>query len=600
VGVGRLELQAMGSRVGATKRAKLMKKGMHFGILGTLFLWFATSAHAQVFTYTDEATYLNDLADFGFGRLQEGFEDDATWGGVRFSNAAPQVTSQGIVWTANNGTSQITTGSGTARTGSWAVFAFPHGITTGDLLTPQEDGFVGTSTAAVFGVGGWLVSNTGGAQVQFMLDGAPVGFTDPTVTNEHKFFGAIDTAGFTTFEIVETEGNVEDQENIFGDDFTLGTAAETECGNGIIDAGENCDDGGTLDGDCCSSSCQLESAGSPCPDGAFCNGEETCDDAGACLVGTPVDCSDGVGCTDDLCDEGVDSCVNAPNDTLCGDGLFCTGDEFCHTENDCSSSGDPCPTGTVCDEGIDTCESVAACGDGILDSGEECDDANTLDGDCCSAICEYEPAGSLCADGQFCNGEETCDGGGTCQPGDPVECGDAVACTIDSCDEASDSCVSTSNDNNCPDDGLFCTGQEICDLVDGCVNTGNPCGPDDTCSEETSTCHVFDLDIRGFQATKQVKLERVKPIRIKLTVRNVGTTNEVAPTQATVVGVQNGTVIFGETRAVHDPVGNGQSRFEFGPYTPTAPGDITWTATISDGNPDDDTATAVTRVTPRR
>jgi hypothetical protein len=57
-----------------------------------------------------------------------------------------------------------------------------------------------------------------------VLDGNPIGFTDPAVTNVHKFFGVIDTAGFTAFEVVETEGTVEDQENIFADDLSLGTS----------------------------------------------------------------------------------------------------------------------------------------------------------------------------------------------------------------------------------------------------------------------------------------------------------------------------------------------------------------------------------------
>jgi hypothetical protein len=35
------------------------------------------------------------------------------------------------------------------------------------------------------------------------------------------FFGVIDTGGFNTFEALETEGVIEDQEFIFADDFTI-------------------------------------------------------------------------------------------------------------------------------------------------------------------------------------------------------------------------------------------------------------------------------------------------------------------------------------------------------------------------------------------
>lgn len=54
------------------------------------------------------------------------------------------------------------------------------------------------------------------------------------------------------------------------------------------------------------------------------------------------------------------------------------------------------------------------CGDGIQGPGEDCDDGNTLDGDCCSSTCTFESAGSSCAgDGSLCTTDE-CDGAGAC------------------------------------------------------------------------------------------------------------------------------------------------------------------------------------------
>lgn len=59
--------------------------------------------------------------------------------------------------------------------------------------------------------------------------------------------------------------------------------------------------------------------------------------------------------------------------------------------------------------GIDTC------GDGFLDPGEECDDDNTQDGDCCSSVCELEASGSPCpADDTICT-IDVCDGAGACE-----------------------------------------------------------------------------------------------------------------------------------------------------------------------------------------
>src|SRR5438874_2100953 len=47
----------------------------------------------------------------------------------------------------------------------------------------------------------------------------------------------------------------------------------TRCGNGLVDPGEACDDGNLDDGDCCSADCQQVVAdGTPCEDGAFCDG----------------------------------------------------------------------------------------------------------------------------------------------------------------------------------------------------------------------------------------------------------------------------------------------------------------------------------------
>lgn len=84
------------------------------------------------------------------------------------------------------------------------------------------------------------------------------------------------------------------------------------------------------------------------------------------------------------------------------------------------------------------------CGNGVLDPGEDCDDGGTVDGDCCSATCTFEPVGSPCDDGEQCTTGDACSSGacaGTSLP-DGSTCDDGSACTTDAC--ASGACVGTS------------------------------------------------------------------------------------------------------------------------------------------------------------
>ena len=74
------------------------------------------------------------------------------------------------------------------------------------------------------------------------------------------------------------------------------------CGDGFREGAEECDDGNAADGDCCSSSCQFDLAGTACPDGSVCTADESCDGSGTCVAGSVLDCDDGVFCTYDSCD----------------------------------------------------------------------------------------------------------------------------------------------------------------------------------------------------------------------------------------------------------------------------------------------------------
>ncbi|MBC8293775.1 MAG: hypothetical protein H8E45_11510, partial [Proteobacteria bacterium] len=330
------------------------------------------------------------------------------------------------------------------------------------------------------------------------------------------------------------------------------------CGNGFVDYGEQCDDGNTLDGDCCTSSCGLVAAatactdhnvctdntvcdglGATCPvasftvaacddgdacttndtcaagtcvggvapacdDGLFCTGIESCDSVLGCVDNADPVADDGVGCTDDSCDEINDVIVNTVNDDLCDDGQFCTGVETCDASLGCQDNADP-----VADDGVgctdDSCDEIndvivnainhGSCDDNLYCTGvESCDavlgcqdnaDPNADDGvpctvDSCDEVADVivnAVNDAFCDDTLFCTGVETCDAVLGCQDNPDPLADDGVPCTVDSCDEVNDVIVNAVNDAFC-DDTLFCTGVETCDATLGCQDNADPLADD--------------------------------------------------------------------------------------------------------------------------
>lgn len=86
-----------------------------------------------------------------------------------------------------------------------------------------------------------------------------------------------------------------------------------ECGNGIVQSGEACDDGGLANGDCCSSTCTAEAPGSQTCGVGVCETTVAMCSAGepvACVPGTPGAESSPAECTDAL-DNDCDGLVDA-------------------------------------------------------------------------------------------------------------------------------------------------------------------------------------------------------------------------------------------------------------------------------------------------
>ena len=131
------------------------------------------------------------------------------------------------------------------------------------------------------------------------------------------------------------------------------------------------------------------------------------------------------------------------------------------------------PAGTL--QATDTFDvtGCAVCGNTIVETGEQCDDGNTSNGDCCSSTCQFEAGGTACTtDGNECTDDE-CDGSGLCAHNndDTNTCGDQVTDT--DCDNL-DTCSAGACQNNNEAPGTACgsSSDTECDDPDTCDGTG--------------------------------------------------------------------------------------------------------------------------------
>ncbi len=150
----------------------------------------------------------------------------------------------------------------------------------------------------------------------------------------------------------------------------------------------------------------------------------------------------------------------------CGDGILESG-ESCDDGNLTDSDGCSASCQIEAPPTTTTTTTVPVCGNGTLESGEGCDDGNVADGDCCNSSCQLATEGDPCAD-------------------------DGFSCTSDSCD-ATGTCQHQGDDQVC-DDGWWCNGAEVCDSGSGCqagtspdCNDGISCTVD-ACNERADVC----------------------------------------------------------------------------------------------------------------
>jgi cysteine-rich repeat protein len=179
-------------------------------------------------------------------------------------------------------------------------------------------------------------------------------------------------------------------------------------------------------------------------------------------------------------------CVDTAPQPVCGNGMI--------------ESGETCDDGNQvpCDGCDDQCI-LEACGDGKVRCLEQCDDGNVVDGDGCDANCTHG-----CGNGRVSAGEnEECDDGNT-TPGDGCDaschveiskdCGNGMVEPGEECDDGNNVdcdgcsriCLTERCDNNRTDCGEVCDSGNALDCDgDGCAHD---CRSLEVCGDGTRQC----------------------------------------------------------------------------------------------------------------
>jgi cysteine-rich repeat protein len=322
---------------------------------------------------------------------------------------------------------------------------------------------------------------------------------------------------------------------------TLTINVPAVCGNGLIEQGEACDDGGTVPGDGCNADC-LKENGEICADRNQCESgvcdaaenPDVCEPADSCgnsdLEGAEA-CDDGNpnagdGCSDSCAVEPGWTCPapGTPCQEICGDTLVVGGETCDDGDGDLN---DACPDGAT-----GSCQ-LASCGDGFLwnvDGGAEaCEDGNTATGDGCDASCLKE-LGESCAAGAECGsgicdtlGSNTCEpanacGNGTLEPGESCEdgnvsdgdgcsslclredgagCALGAECASGQCDAGGLGCVAcfddqagAATDSGCGGVAPYCDASGVFPFCIAACTDDGPGATDIGCSGSDNACEV--------------------------------------------------------------------------------------------------------------
>ncbi len=259
------------------------------------------------------------------------------------------------------------------------------------------------------------------------------------------------SAANTNIDIRVRENNIDptDEDTILIDNINISGSQIALCPNGNLDNGEHCDDGNQINSDTCTNNCTI----------TFC-GDGTLQQPNGQGTGGPL--NDGIEGCDDGNLNNNDTCNNNCDSTAvgaCGNNIINTGEQ-CDDGN--IAGGDGCSS---------ACQLEILCGNNIIDQGETCELPNTVDNSFCGQsqqTCQGTKQGTRDAFGN-------CDSNCGCVDDSFVfqcvagQCG-AVCDTNDDCDDQNSNTIDTCNLNSCG-----CENIQVIVCGNGIVEFGEQC-----------------------------------------------------------------------------------------------------------------------------